>query len=75
MTGRRTVALAVIAVVLALATLAAGYVKPELAEPEPLADRVVEALRSEEVREVIAEQVAVERLERGSTSSRRDRWF
>ena len=66
MTSRRSLALVVLGVVLALAGVVAGYVKLELAEPEPFADRAVGALRSEEVREVIAEQVAVEMLERGS---------
>lgn len=56
----------VLAAVLAIAGLAAGYVKRELAEPEPFADRAVDALRSDEVRGVIAQQVAVEMLERGS---------
>lgn len=66
MTSRRSLALVVLGVVLALAGVVAGYVKLELAEPEPFADRAVAALRSEEVRGVIAEQVAVEMLERGS---------
>ena len=66
MTGRRTLALMVLGVVLALAGVMAGYVELELARPEPFADRAVAALRSEEVRGVIAEQVAVEMLERGS---------
>lgn len=46
--------------------MTAAYVKLELAEPEPFADRAVHALQSTEVREVIAEQIAVELLERGS---------
>ena len=66
MTGRRTLALMVLGVVLALAGVMAGYVELELARPEPFADRAVAALRSDEVRGVIAEQVAVEMLERGS---------
>jgi hypothetical protein len=63
---KRSLALIALAVILALASLATGYVKRELAEPEAFAARSVDALRSEEVREVIAEQVAVEMLERGS---------
>jgi hypothetical protein len=55
-----------LAIPLVLASLVTGYVRLELAEPEPFADRAVRALRSEEVRAVIAEQVAVEMLERGS---------
>ena len=66
MIGRRSLALIVLGVVLALAGLASTYVKHELAEPEAFADRAVEALRSEQVRAVIAEQVAVALLERGS---------
>ena len=66
MTSRRSLALVVLGVVLALAGLVTGYVRLELGEPEPFAERAVEALRSEEVRGVIAEQVAVEMLERGS---------
>ena len=66
MTGKGSLALALLAAVLGLAGLAATYVKLELAEPEPFAERSVEALRSEAGRTVIAEQVAVELLERGS---------
>ena len=66
MTPRRSLALTVLSVVLALAGLTAGYVKWELAEPEPFAARSVDVLRSEEVRAVIAEQIAVQLLERGS---------
>jgi hypothetical protein len=65
-TNRAWLALIVLAPALALAGLAAAYVKWELAEPEAFAARSVEALRSKEVRRVIAEQVAVEMLERGS---------
>ena len=66
MTRRGSLALALLAAALGLAGLAATYVKLELAEPEPFAERAVEALRSEAARTVIAEQVAVELLERGS---------
>ncbi|HYF25019.1 MAG TPA: hypothetical protein VD931_04700 [Baekduia sp.] len=66
MTVRRRLALTALAVVLAVAGLAAGYVKLELAEPERFADRAVDALQAREVRSVIAEQVAVELVERGS---------
>lgn len=66
MTGRRSLALIVLGVVLALAGLACAYVRRELAEPEAFADRAVEALRSDQVREVIAEQITVALLERGS---------
>ena len=66
MSRRGSLALAALAVPLLLAGLAATYVKVELAEPEPFADRAVAALRSSEVRRAIAEQVAVEMVERGS---------
>ena len=66
MTRRLSLALAALAVPLLLAGLAATYVKLELADPEPFADRAVAALRSSEVRQAIAEQVAVEMVERGS---------
>jgi hypothetical protein len=66
MSRRVSLALAALAVPLLLAGLAATYVKVELAEPEPFADRAVAALRSSEVRQAIAEQVAVEMVERGS---------
>ena len=66
MIGRRSLALIVLGVALALAGLASSYVKHELAEPEAFADRAVEALRSDQVREVIAEQITVPLLERGS---------
>lgn len=65
-TGRRGLALIVLGVVLALAGLACAYVRRELAEPEAFADRTVEALRSDQVREVIAAQITVALLERGS---------
>ena len=45
-TGRRSLALIVLGVVLALAGLACAYVRRELAEPEAFADRAVEALRA-----------------------------
>ncbi len=66
MSRRVSLALAALAVPLLLAGLAATYVKVELADPEPFADRAVAALRSSEVRQAIAEQVAVEMVERGS---------
>ena len=66
MTRRLSLALAALAVPLLLGGLAATYVKLELADPEPFADRAVVALRSSEVRQAIAEQVAVEMVERGS---------
>ena len=66
MTRRGSLPLTLLAVVLALAGLTAGYVRWELAEPERFADRAVEALRSKEVRAAIAEQVAVAMVERGS---------
>ncbi|MCW3012208.1 MAG: hypothetical protein JWO90_2612, partial [Solirubrobacterales bacterium] len=66
MTRRRRLALTTLATVLAVLGLLAGYVKLELAEPEPFADRGVAALQSDAVRAVIAEQVAVQLLERRS---------
>jgi hypothetical protein len=65
-TAPRSLALVVLGVLLALAGLTALYVKRELADPDAFADRAVTALRSEQVRGVIAEQVAVEMLERGA---------
>lgn len=56
----------VLAALLALAGLMAGYVNRELADPDAFADRSVTALRSDAVRGVIAEEVALELLERGS---------
>lgn len=66
MTDRRALALTVLAVLLGLAGMTASYVKLELAEPGPFADRAVTALDSREVRAVISEQVAVQMLERGT---------
>ena len=66
MIGRRSIALALSAVVLALAGMGAAYVKLELAEPRAFADRSVDALQSKAVREVIAEQIAVDLLEQRS---------
>jgi len=63
---RASFALSVIASLLLIVGLAATYVRIELAEPEAFADRSVDALRSDEVRAVIAEQVAVEVLEERS---------
>jgi len=60
------VALLTCAAIFALFALVAGYVKLELAEPEAFADRGVAALRSDAVRVVIAEEVAVDLLERRS---------
>jgi hypothetical protein len=64
MVGRRSYALVLVAVLAALAGLTAGYVNVQLAEPDAFADRAIEALRSEEVRAAIAEQAAVEIVER-----------
>ena len=64
--SRVRLALCLIAVPLLVAGLGAVYVKYELAEPEPFADRAVAALQSRAVREAIAEQIAVELVERGS---------
>jgi hypothetical protein len=64
--GRRNIALAVIASVFVLAGLAAAYVKLQLADPEMFADRSVDALQSDAVRAVIAEQITVDLLERRS---------
>ncbi len=66
MTRGRRAALTTLATVLAVLGLVAGYVKVELAEPEAFADRGVAALQSDAVRAVIAEQVAVQLLERRS---------
>lgn len=55
-----------LAVVLVVAGIAAVYVRHELAEPEAFADRGVSALRSDAVQSVIAEEVAVDLLERRS---------
>ena len=66
MIGRRSLVLIVLAVPLLVAGLAAAYVRLELVEPEPFADHAVDALRSKAVRAAIAEQVAVEIVERGS---------
>lgn len=64
MSRRARLSLTVLAAALALAGLTAGYVKRELAEPEAFADRAVEVLRSDAVRAVIAERLAVAVLER-----------
>jgi hypothetical protein len=66
MTRGRRLALTTLATALAVLGLLAGYVKVELAEPEAFADRGVAALQSDAVRAVIAEQVAVQLLERRS---------
>jgi hypothetical protein len=66
MVGGRSLALMLVAVVMALAGVTAGYVNVELAEPDAFADHAVEALRAPEVREAIAEQAAVEIVERGA---------
>jgi hypothetical protein len=63
---RGSIALLGASVLLLLAGLAASYVKRELAEPGRFADRAVRALRAPEVRAVIAEELAVEVLERRS---------
>jgi hypothetical protein len=63
---RPRVALTVLAVALSLAGIFATYVKVELAEPDAFADRSIAAVQSPEVRAVIAEEVAVELLERRS---------
>lgn len=66
-TSRRgSVALALLGVALALVGLTALYVRHELANRDRFADRSVEALRSKPVQTVIAEEVAVELIERGS---------
>lgn len=64
--GRLRIALTALAAVLAVLGLAATYINAELAEPEPFADRAVDALQAPEVRSAIAEQVAVELVERGT---------
>ncbi len=66
MSRRSRLALSILAAVLALMGLVAGYVKLELAEPGPFADRGVTVLRSDAVRAVIAEEVSVGLLERRS---------
>jgi hypothetical protein len=65
-TTLRQGALLALAVALVVVGIAAVYVKTELAEPEAFADRGVAALRSNAVQEVIAEEVAVDLLERRS---------
>lgn len=55
-----------LAVPLILAGVTFAYVKYELAEPESFADRAVQALRSDAARAVIAEEIVVDVLERGS---------
>ncbi|MDO9407723.1 hypothetical protein [Patulibacter sp.] len=55
-----------LAVALVIAGVTAVYVRVELAEPEAFADRAVGALRSDAVQSVIAEEVAVDLLERRS---------
>ncbi|HEX8102463.1 MAG TPA: hypothetical protein VF533_07625 [Solirubrobacteraceae bacterium] len=55
-----------VAVPLAVVGLIAAYVRAELADPNRFADHAVTALRSEQARDVIAEQVAVGLLERAS---------
>lgn len=62
----RSGALLALAVTLVVAGLVAVYVRVELAEPEAFADRGVAALRSDPVRSVVAEEVAVDLLERQS---------
>ena len=59
-------ALTVLAVALSLAGIFAMYVKVALGEPDAFAERSVAAVQSPEVRAVIAEEVAVELLERRS---------
>ena len=60
---RRAVALG-LATTLVVVGLVAVYVRVELASPEAFADRSVAALRSDAVRAVVAEEVAVDLLER-----------
>ncbi len=55
-----------LAMALLLAALVAGYVRLELSEPEPFADRALDALHSTAVQQAIAEQVAVQVIEGGS---------
>ncbi|MGX6448621.1 hypothetical protein ACVU7I_11220, partial [Patulibacter sp. S7RM1-6] len=64
MTALRQGALLALAVIVLVAGIAAVYVRTELAEPEAFADRSVAALRSDAVQTVIAEEVAVDVLER-----------
>lgn len=66
MTSRTRLWLTGLAAALALAGLSASYAKLELADPDAFADRSVEALQSDAVRVVIAEQIAVDVLERRS---------
>ena len=66
MVGGRSLALMLVAVVMALAGVTAGYVNVELAEPDAFADRSLDALRSDAVKSVIAEQIVVALLERRS---------
>ncbi|NLT06718.1 MAG: hypothetical protein GXY03_10480 [Solirubrobacterales bacterium] len=63
---RASIALTVLAVVLGLTGMGAGYVSWRLAEPEPFADSAVAALQSREVRVAVSEQVTLALLERGS---------
>lgn len=55
-----------LAVPIAVIGLIAAYVRAELADPDRFADRAVTALRSDQARDVIAEQLAVGVLERAS---------
>lgn len=64
MTTVRQAALLVLATVALVLGITAVYVRTELAEPQPFADRAVAALRSDAVQSVIAEEVAVDLLER-----------
>ncbi len=66
MTRAGRTALTLLGTLFAVLGLLAGYVKLELAEPEPFAERGVAALQSDAVRAAIAEQVAVQLLERRS---------
>jgi hypothetical protein len=56
----------VLATVLAILGVVAVYVRAELADPEAFADRGVAALQSGPVRSIVAEEVAVDLLERRS---------
>jgi hypothetical protein len=62
----RPLTLTVLAAVLAFGGLTASYVKLELADPDAFADRSLDALRSDAVKSVIAEQIVVALLERRS---------
>lgn len=58
--------LLVAGVLLSLAAMLATYVKTQIADPDAFADRAVTALRTPEVRGVIAEELSVDVLERQS---------